>query len=1194
MSLQKRARSPYRTQASELPGATAEGGWSDNARAQEELEDIYADLDTPTLDAAAGGAGDGTPAFDSPEEAALAQQLKMELAVMDPEVLQVAKEKATARLEAAPEEEKEARQAELDAIQADLDRRLVLKQDLAILRDPFADPADRHAVLRRQDPEASASPASTSSDVERQTRLGDRVQSEKSSTLQGGRQTTKERTTKTGVAGQESDWKHVDEDADGKDTVYRQQKRGLGGVEDTVGRRSEFKQDGKDVVETYERKDAHKAGERSSTTTRGEQIGDELHQAKTSKKTTYGRNGVAHTQGETVTEGKVDGDGNLVQGRKSEKSTTVGGTMKDGKLTGNADHSRTETRQHNKHLSTKTFGNAGASVSIQIERKDGQYILVTTITLKGGLGVGADGKADKGGVAGTLGGTASVNGSVTLSTRKVLDEDGMLTYVAALQAASRGDSRGGSREMAVLFTAATQGPKEAIDLVQGARAQMGSADAARDLVEGEAVQLDTKLDVKGEGKAGATYGKGGLGASVKVGGGRDRQVLVERKGGKVHITVVMVDSETFGGGATASYGHAGGKFATEETEKRTRLVKFVLDPSDADFDERYAEITGASEPAALDKARSNAGKDRVETSEEGRGTEGSTTTGVTLGPMGLDLTNGHSYTDTYVIEDGELKRKIRGANGGGAEAYLDLDQLGAPGWVAKQLLGDSKLKVGSKGEDSLDVTIGPDGQPVGKLLRQREETGNVLDNDTPPVEGLDVRGKQWLALDMLASDPNAWAVHNGGFTRNEEAWLALGRAVRAAKGDTTKIAIAAAQYMDQANEKGKDVLQTAIRPTGSVGAATRVELPPSVANLQKDMDTYVLGEGAKDKDPAEVLSELERMRQEITAAEGDFRNPAAYADAMASIRKKKDEARERLRAQRGGSKSLWDRADPGREQAEPGRGMRDPFAPQEQPLDGMAALDAMMEDQELEEGKWNGLTAALDGYLQAENKAFAGIEALVVDRVPDADDLERKGTLIAQVREVHTRWKADLEEAIAEGERLGEETSTLPRPNEALLNSYADPNRLKGKIESSEIQAAKAQSSKAHGGGSSRRAATEQELEAEYQRQQQVLAMRAARTKLDAARAEAIAANGKATGMGNHVNNTYLSKGSYPEALRVHEQGRKLWVGANGALSAAGTQAEGSVEAIDAKALTYRMVVSQYQGALALFSEANQLAQQGR
>lgn len=1092
------------------------------------------------------------------------------------------------------------------------ERQGVLNEDLATLTHPGSLPSQRTAVLKRHSADTELE-----AEVKTDPAVSGLAGAEEASTYGNGRHATYTKSEKKasrkrklgevlGMGPGNTTTETVEvEDGQGKGKRTRDVKRGFLNEETVNSGRHESTRDGRTHVVERKHTDRRKLGEREDITEESHQIGDEKKTTTRGKKTTFDQGMLGRERTTRVENMEVDGDGKPTRGWSREHTNTAKVGIQKGEAKAEADHKSEVGGKHGKHLSTRAFGGAGFSVGLKIEKKDGKYFVVTTVTVRGNAGVGAD--LEKGSsTKGTVGATGELSGSATMSSRRVLKPAEYETYLGSLEAASSGHSNGGSRELAVIYAAATNGPQEAYNMIKGVRAQLGNADEAKALQDGEAIQLDTNLKGEAKGAVGGESGKSKVGLSGKAGASRDRQVLVERRDGKVIVTIMMKDAATVGAGASVGMGHVAGSQAEERTRGAVRTVRIALDPNQPGFDKKYEALVGASDAQALNTATHDLSADEVTLDSDGTVDGGKSTTGISVGPVGLDITRGHNYTDNYVLEDGVVKRKVEGSNSGGAEAHVNLGKTGPAGWLVKQALGDDKLKIGAKTEDKLSVTVGPDGDVAGDLTRERESYDSFSGKKKENLDGLHVRNNQWKRLSHLAKNPKAWALANGGSTMNRAVWLELGRKVRAAKGDPEKIAVAAAQYMDNGNHKSKGILQNALRERGTVNDTIRFELPAQVQNLKSRLNKYVFGSGASG-DPNEVLQALETLRQDVMAHADDFNNPAAYADLMAGIRTQKAKARERLRAKRkaegrDGSGSLWDdmpstrprRArppsltdyDPSRALLEPvGAGILSNYKSPEQYFEEAA------EDQEVEEGDWYDLQAVLSGYKKAEDNGFGQLKRLVVDqRHPSIGDLERKGQLISKLREVHKRWKRDLQAAIDEGNRLDKDVSTLPQPNEELLAVYSDRNSHSATVPAHLVnQAANSPRPKIIP-----RPLSAVQAEEQRQRQEQARQLAQARSTLNAARQAATSANEKATNKGNTVKNNYLSKGSYPQAARLLEQGRKIWNKANSGYGSAGSMSEGTIDQINGKAGAYNALVTQYNQAHAIFSQALQAAQAGQ
>ncbi|MEL6177318.1 MAG: hypothetical protein AAFS10_00120, partial [Myxococcota bacterium] len=571
------------------------------------------------------------------------------------------------------------------------------RDDLQVLRDPGKGPIAVHKVIKKHRPDVTLEETEMAVSY-RTGRGGESSHSEKSEVKDGAQITETHDRTKTVLNDTETRTKQY---ADGVDTFtdteetttnYRHGKREKKESSSSETADGRFKREQSTTT-------SHQAGQSEWSADQTTQTGDNVTKRNKKTSVTYGRGGVGAQRTDSTFEGQVDQDGNET-GVTNTTTREMSGTFKDGEGTVAGDVKHERARKHSKHVETKAYGGAGFSVSVKVKKVTEPdaiyYLLVTSVTLKVSAGVAAEGDTARGEDKANGKVTASGGGtvSVSLSASQRLDEGGMTSYLNMLEQASSGTSNGGRRELAVIATAASSGPDAAYSLYKGAKTAMGSADAAKGLQDGESVQLDGNVAVEGSAGLEGSRGKASAGFKGTAGVSSNRKVLIKREGDKIIVTLYVTHGYKVGGEGSAGYGPASATVGHERERSSGRTVQIVLSESDPDFQKKYEALTGCVTQDDLSKTlqEQNFSDEELKSDSQNATETDTTKMGLGLGPAGFDIAGGNEWSDEVVIEDGQLKRKIRGANNRSGGVSLDLKKISASGgWLAEQLLGDSKL-----------------------------------------------------------------------------------------------------------------------------------------------------------------------------------------------------------------------------------------------------------------------------------------------------------------------------------------------------------------------------------------------------------------------------------------------------------------------------------------------------------------------
>lgn len=950
------------------------------------------------------------------------------------------------------------------------------RADLAALRDPTLGPADHYRVLRKHRPDATLADVALVANHSGHGGTGFDY-SERSEVQDGQQKTVIKEQVRTPTTRVDKN-KEVVEDKDlvvtrdeevSRDYLHGKRTRSNSR---TIEKPADAK--GKPVKLMNKTERVDQAGKSERTDAEELRHGDDLDKKSKKREVTYDRNGVGVANEKKTFKGKTDAAGNPISGVEDTASNVTRAQMKDGEASVAHDRKRERKHQHNKHLSTKTFGGAGFSVSVKVKKvrqaadvesgtpEQLYFLLVTTVTLRGNFGVG--GEATTGGAppaASAKGGvTAGASGSVSLSVSQRLDEAGTEGYLNTLEQASSGSSNSGRREINLIYVAANEGPNAAYALYKGVKATMGSPEAAKDLKEGESVQLDAKGEVEG-GVSGGAKGKdragggGGLNGSLGVTGGvsAGRKILMKRVNGKIVVTLYVTSGAKAGLNGSAGYGPGSVKAGKSKEWSAGRTVQIALDESDPNFQAKLDALTGAVDTDDLNDVMKEQAfsDDELKLDADNQTEKEETKLGAAIGPAGFDIGAGTEWSDEVVIENGEVKRKVRGANSRSGEVSFDVSSMSeSAGWLTKQVFGDSKLSFGDKQTDAMDVEIGEDGRVTGNLTGTAEKTGNLRSEEEkkPKVQGINIQHEQWTALYEQAKNPTAWMAQAGGHESVKPSWRRFGEELRATNGNIEAIGVAAARFQEYTTGKGKEHLSHVIRPYGSATAKGAQRFEVGVPGLQAELDSCVW-HLPKDYDPTAMNEKLDDIKMKVVAANaaGKFSNQSAVADILASITARKQEIREGGMSKGAAKERMAYLRDPNSDR-------NDPSMPS-----GMEWLQEMGELETRVNGKWNELAELCGDLRESEDKTLASLNAMATAGIRNSNALEW-GQEVTELRELHGRWYIALKSAEKEAKEAGADIGSLPRPRASMLSFYVEFGGGKTKLSQKDLDAAMGKASK--------------------------------------------------------------------------------------------------------------------------------------
>ncbi|MFO0744203.1 MAG: DUF4157 domain-containing protein [Myxococcota bacterium] len=445
------------------------------------------------------------------------------------------------------------------------------------------------------------------------------------------------------------------------------------------------------------------------------------------------------------------------------------------------------------------------------------------VTVNLGASLGANASKEKSDGGGTK---AGVNGSVSASGN-VMGQFGQEMLESEVQGYRDHIEQAG-------YDAAAQ-------MCKRMNAILGDPNEIANLPEGASVELD----VSGEagGKLGGSVGPVGLnaGASEAV----EIKFGVQKKDGKLIVTAGVSDKTTTSVGGSVNSGAVGMSVGHSNAHGTGAVYVFTLDPAkdQGAFAELRACRTQAALKAFADSHPELRGEHSETTSDDQKDTQGFTLGGDALA-VNFEQGAGRSSTKHYDKEGRLTGEEREGHNSQGGS-------VSAAGFTYSDTNTEQATAMKVDGEDAVDVhqtneTTNLGNQIVNRIDKKIGGSGKELDEDNTNVAGMVLSKGDLQALIAKAEsdDAGAWGNHTGdGDIRDD--WMKVRSRVRAAGGDTSKVANILADFVGTKKAGRDDVIYATVRGTGDAGGGHRYELPESLAASKDEFVALTVGNPLK-------------------------------------------------------------------------------------------------------------------------------------------------------------------------------------------------------------------------------------------------------------------------------------------------------------------------------------------------------------
>lgn len=833
------------------------------------------------------------------------------------------------------EEQTDAQKARKTELLATLER---AKSDLSLIRDPQSNLAEMNKMLVRRrgavggrHSQTTPSPWETSTDELALTRTTTDETSWAPTSDVAATQTRRRTETfdPSGFGWGDDEGLEL-EDAEGNAASTEKgthHKLGPGGWERSDTREREESKDGTTFRESEESGLAAGAGGFSTTKKRTTAVDDHEITDESSTGVTRGDGKIGVNTSTTRTEGQVDADGKLIKGTATTTQGAAHVTAnKDGFGAGGS-AGVTRENAHSKNLKSKLSATCDGHVIVSItpyegdsDGLEGRFVVTVSVRMSGTAGGELEGR--KGNVE--LGGGVTASGSIGMSFQHVMSQEECDDYLKQLGALHPGDAGNGRYpELAQIAAAWKNGWSQdgAAAMANAARAAaLDSPEAARAMPEGDAVEWEVEGNVAATGKLGATY----AGFSGEIEGGATKggklKFNIAKVSGKIAITVHVEETGGWnaGGGGGALGMTARGAHARSSTSGKG--ATFTLDPDRTEgFSAKQTRILAARSEADLDALIGQYGHLMTETEELISDTIENTASLDLAGVVGVEA--GESATVArHVTSD--------------AEGNQTTSDSGANTQSGKVSVGS--FGIGDASTEGITTTIDAEGNLSGDLSETNTETslrksamewhdrwnqsgvvGLVTGtNTTPePVDETEQHGKllgdaDYDKLMARAEDQAGWngqiedQLGYGAKARSHRPdWVALGAAIRAAKGDRAKIAEALAKYVGQTGAGREELLGSMVRDKGSAEGGVAYQFPDGLGDLKSEFKALVFEDpmakvhaleeqGLVDEAEAEVQAKLDALSSLYAAlysAEHRFTDKAAFGEMLRRITQRKAE-----------------------------------------------------------------------------------------------------------------------------------------------------------------------------------------------------------------------------------------------------------------------------------------------------------------
>jgi hypothetical protein len=344
--------------------------------------------------------------------------------------------------------------------------------------------------------------------------------------------------------------------------------------------------------------------------------------------------------------------------------------------------------------------------------------------------------------------------------------------------------------------------------------------------------------------AGGTVGEGGaIGAHVGVFTTGRIERKVEARGGKIVVTIRVLNEQGYTAGGSAGYGVGSLGYTREASEGKSRGATFVFDPNDRSQADRYQQVTAVTTEEELRKLSGPGGP--TETTEGRTSTTGATTDATVFGAGIRFLETGTLGKEETRDASGQVVRTTYTGSGTGGASLIVGGKQG-PGSEQRDAIS-ATVAQGKGGGEASRTRIETDyGKTVSRLSEHPVDvlvgaaTGaSPLLQETQNMQGKLLTDDSYVAIAEAAKNEGKWIATlagNGSLNVNIDDWRKTRHKVLAANGDRPKIAEALSEYYAGGSGRGKTV--EAI--VGSTGIG--FEFPDKLADQQPTYNDLMVGD----------------------------------------------------------------------------------------------------------------------------------------------------------------------------------------------------------------------------------------------------------------------------------------------------------------------------------------------------------------
>jgi hypothetical protein len=773
------------------------------------------------------------------------------------------------------------------------------------------------------------------------------------------------------------------------------------------------------------------------TTEHVERKGEEAKTATQSTDVSRGEGKVTFARETASKTGRVEKD-ELVKGTELSSKTGVD-VIASGKGVGlGTSTTRDFTKVHQEGLKTGVSTSAAGNFTISVEETTDdppRYLLVLKINLSASVG----GKGSRERDLGSADVSAKASGSGEVTFRHEMSKSEAEAYLTSLGVAEGGAAKGKNPEFAIIAAAARGGARASEGLVPDVLAAFGSAEAARQMSEGDSMEY--KLAGKAEGEIGVDVK--GVGATTGRSVSAARTMRLTKQRGMLVVTKEITTGAGRSLGASAGAGVVKGSVEKEDESSKSRSVTFKLDPgSRQQFDAQFGAIAAASSKEDVERLLKQWPDVVEQTVKSSEGSKTSSTLG--LGKIASVQLGTGIERSTEVKDTAKTRSYTEGGSSTlrGSGKVLFLPKLGSEHkeefsgtatFAKTRGRGESMTEVtGEVSETDTDTSLAVmkklEQDPIGVLTG-----GTELSEESVHVSGLKLRESDFDAIVAKARDERAW-MKLVASPRVLPEWQAAGELIRDAPDHRAVLQVLAAFAAGGGPDRGL-AIERVLRGVGlGETGGIRFEFPPSLASYRAAFDELVLEDpveklrelAAEEKDK-EVAAEAERIATKLRGLaatleshRGDFKNVAARGEMLRRTAARYSELGPFTRKLDSGSGEL---------RLPAGRAVAPDVA-----SDYQSALAECASFKQDETTTFEQIAATYRG-------SFLG---LTFNTRPGLNETIANNRLLNNLGELYSQWKPELERARRLGGQLGRPASEIDAvaPDRARFQRFQDEGRI--------------------------------------------------------------------------------------------------------------------------------------------------------